>query len=321
MTNWRTFAQQTAKLESFFQPKVLEVLQAFYRLVIEDLKAGGITYAQSQLLSRHFNEPLLPLLNDIYRKAGLMGAKLTTRELKAALTAKDLARIQTGRKGLKTITGSMGTDEGWIAQVMEYLGLHGLELAQNITDTTRGDIIKMLQRGIEQSLSIQEMVNILQTTGLTKARASVITRTEIIRAGNVGHTIAAKDTPYEVSKKWNAAKDHRTRHSHMTTNGIIVDENGFFNVPVYKGDKPTGKIDQMLFPGDPEASKENTINCRCRVTHNPKRDANGSLIMRDNTQAVIIPMRMPQSVDVGGIAAWFKSNIVIEPTMNGKDGK
>jgi hypothetical protein len=100
----------------------------------------------------------------------------------------------------------------------------------------------------------------------------------------------AREFPFEMSKKWNAAKDHRTRHSHVTVNGNQVDEEDYFKVPIYKGRAIIG-YDEMNAPGDPKASPQNTINCRCRITHIPKRDAQGNLIPRNANTARVIPLR------------------------------
>jgi uncharacterized protein with gpF-like domain len=154
------------------------------------------------------------------------------------------------------------------------------------------------------------IVKNLQSTGLIEARANVIARTEIVRAANVGHSVAAKSFPYEVNKKWSAAKDHRVRHSHVFINGHMVDENDYFEVPVYKGDKKIG-TEPMLYPGDANASAGNTINCRCRVLYEAKRDTAGNLIMRNPAQAPVIPMRRVPSYDPAQIAAILKSNVTV----------
>ena len=94
------------------------------------------------------------------------------------------------------------------------------------------------------------------------------------------------------------------------TDNHVTDENGFFRVPIYSGKKRIG-TDEMLFPGDPTADKRNTINCRCRVIYIPKRDAQGRLIMRDRTQAQVIPIRRIPRYTPEEIAAQLKAHATI----------
>jgi uncharacterized protein with gpF-like domain len=293
---WRQYARLLLKIEQRYQPKILKAIRAYYKQVIEDIEADGIHAAKNRMNQHAMNEALLPVINDLYKKVGVWGAKLQFQELQQKAKAKQKA-------------GGFGRNAEWITQVIAYLGRHALAFLQDITDTTRNDILKILQRGIDESLSISEIVRELRTTGLTDTRARVITRTETVRAANVGHRIGARSFPFEVNKKWIAATDHRTRHSHRLINGHVVDEEGYFEVAVYENGKPTGKIDQMNAPGDPEASAANTINCRCRVIFEPKEDAQGNLIRREANQAPVIPMRRPQQIPVEQIAAQLKNNI------------
>jgi uncharacterized protein with gpF-like domain len=227
-----------------------------------------------------------------------MGARLTASEIKEAAKREQKA-------------ANFGRNDQWIRDVIKFLQLHMLALVQNITDTMRDDILRVLQKGIDEQLSIPDIVRNLQAAGLIQARAKVIARTEVIRAANVGHATAARSFPYEVNKKWSAVKDNRTRHSHIFINGHMVDEEDVFKVPVYQGDKPTGQIDEMLYPGDPDAHPSNTINCRCRVLFEPKRDSAGNLVMRQQGLAPVIPIRRPQTIDPAQIAAILKSKVVV----------
>jgi len=298
MPNNRTFYQRTTALEKAFTPKVIRIIKAFRNSFIADLKASGISEARGNLQKISIADHLTPLVTSIYKTAGLMGARLTYSEVQRFIK-------ETEKKA------GFGRNERWIRDVINYLQFHALGFVQDITDTMRNDILKILDKAIEEGLDIDQVVTLLRQEGLIVARARVIARTEIIRAANVGHATAARDLPFEVDKKWSAARDHRTRHSHNFINGHIVDENGYFRVPIYKGDKPTGQFEEMLYPVDPNASAANTVNCRCRITHIPKRDAQGRLIMRDQNQATVIPLRRPQSYSPSQIAAILKSNIHI----------
>jgi uncharacterized protein with gpF-like domain len=288
---------KTSALEKAFIPKLIRIIKNYRKGFIADLRANGQSSALSNLQRLPASPQLTKLINLIYRRAGLTGAKMTFDELKLQVVEKKAA---------------FGRNEQWIADVIDYLKLHLLSFVQNITETMRADIIKALEKGIEEGMSIDQIVKQLQADGLIRSRARVIARTEINRATNVGHAVAAESLPYEVDKKWSAASDHRTRHSHRQINNHRVGEDDTFKVPIYKGDKPTGTFDNMLYPGDATASAGNTINCRCRVVYVPKRDAQGRLLMRNPNRARVISMREPlHSYTHEQIAAQLKANTVI----------
>jgi uncharacterized protein with gpF-like domain len=295
--HWTGYAQRTKKLEDTFTPKLIRVTKSFRKQFIQDLQTHGEQYARTQLHNVILDKELTPLIQTIYKTAGLLGAKILTDEQKKFI-----------RQGEKA--GGFGRNERWIRAVIDFLKLHMLGFVQNITSTMRDDILNVLQKAVDNGWGIAETVRQLQRADLVEARATVIARTEINRAANTGHSIAAKELPYEVDKKWIAAHDHRTRESHRIIDAHQVGENDFFNVPVFKGKIQIG-TEEMLYPGDPNASAGNTINCRCRVIYIPKRDALGKLILRQPNQATIIPMRQIPRYSPEQIAAQLKAHVSI----------
>lgn len=307
--NWKIFAQRTAQIEKRYVPFLKKVITSFRASVIADLKTHGTDQARSNLSQALIDEKMFTAVRKLYREAGLMGAQLQFSELPK------LSQLR-NRRPKKSLTvkagGQMGRNETWIRAVQDYLKLHQLDLVANMTETMKGDIIRVLEKGVEEGWSIDQIVKELQRVDIIEARARTIARTEVIRAANVGHSVAAQSMPYETNKKWVAAQDHRTRHSHRFIHNHVVDENGFFDVPIYKGDKKIG-TERMLYPGDAKASASNTVNCRCRALYIPKTDSNGNLIMRNQGLAPIIPMRSPAQnpAAASAIAAVLKSQVHI----------
>lgn len=288
-----TFLRLTLHQEEIFYPKIQSILLKQRKQFVSDLNTHGEQTARLNLQSQPL-DPLIPeLLTKLYKTCGLMGARLQHSEL-----------LRVEQKGF-------GRNERWQSEVINFLRQYLLEISGHLQDTSREDIVRILEQGINEQLPLQDIIDKLTSADLLEARARLIARTEINRATNVGHSIAAKETPYEVNKQWISSNDHRTRHSHQKANKQIVDEQGTFKVQVYKGDKPTGQFDDMLFPGDHTAHASNTINCRCRVIYIPKRDSQGNLIMRERTQATIIPLRPIQQIPVEQIAAILKANATV----------
>jgi hypothetical protein len=299
MTTWRQYARQLYKIEQTYYSKILKALRTYINQFKEDLQRDGLSAAHSNMSMQSFNTALQPIVNDIYKRVGLWGAKTAYGELKELAT-----------EGAKA--GGFGRNEQWIAEVLKFLSSHALRMLQRITDTQRQDLLNILQQGMDDNLTIDQIISKITDAGIVEIRARTIARTEIVRAANVGHQVGARSFPYEVNKKWQGAGDHRERHSHRLLNDHVVGEDDLYKVPIYKGDKPTGEYDEMNAPGDPTASAANTINCRCRVTYIPKRDAKGKLIMREQNQAIVIPMRSVPQTPIEQIAAALKAAIIID---------
>jgi len=112
--------------------------------------------------------------------------------------------------------------------------------------------------------------------------AERILRTEMQRAFNLAHHSQQQTTARRISgllKSWVATADSRTRPSHLKAHikykKPIPVEEPFILVPE-KG-KRRGQRFKLMYPGDPSAPPELTINCRCRsVTVHPALGRVGS---------------------------------------------
>jgi hypothetical protein len=278
--SWRKYAAATLKIEDKYVNSIREAIASHLRSFTDNLTQYGQDYAVSQLTLTPWNNDLIPILQALYKDAGLQGAKRQYRELKDS--------IKEGRK-----FNLLGTNEAWIEAVLDYLRIHLLNKAvAPITQTTKEHILKVLDIALKEGWSYSDIVKTLQDEGYLGARARLVVRTEVNRASNVGHKIGAQTFPYEVTKKWSAARDHRTRHSHRDVHNKEVEENGKFIVDVYKGKVKIG-TEEMEHPGDPNASAGNVVNCRCRQLYEPKRDVNGNLILRPTNTPRIVDTRTP----------------------------
>jgi hypothetical protein len=312
---------KTYALEKAFIPKLIRIIKNYRKGFISDLRNSGQSTALSNLQQQIAPADLTRLLDILYKRVGVKGIRDELQRHKPYILEAARQIRRSGKKSFEYKAGGFGRNEDWIRDIMEYLGLHMVRMVQEITETMRQDITRVVQKGIDQGWSIDQIVKQLLADGVevlpkarftkVETRARLIARTEVNGATNAGHRIAASKLPYEVRQKWSAANDHRTRHGHRAMNGKQIDEDETFKVPVYKGDKLVG-YEQMIGPGDPNASVGNLANCRCRGTFIPKRYANGSLIMRNPNQARIIPMREPlHSYTHEQIAAQLKANTVI----------
>ncbi len=98
-------------------------------------------------------------------------------------------------------------------------------------------------------------------TGWINLRAETIARTESLRVTHQGsqeayrQAIANGDIEADsLTQTWNAAHDARTRSSHRAMDGQKRPIGEAFT---------SGDGSELLYPGDPSAPPEDTVNCRC----------------------------------------------------------
>ena len=150
-----------------------------------------------------------------------------------------------------------------------------LEFVDPITDTSRNQISDLLSVAQEEGWSVNKSQEGLQdmfrqwidgdvspedwlfaNVRLPNYRAEAIARTESIRASNASTN--------ELFNKWNvparewvATPDGRGRESHMMMDGQVQPTGTPFESPL------TGA--KLMYPGDPAALPEETVNCRCAI--------------------------------------------------------
>ena len=129
----------------------------------------------------------------------------------------------------------------------------------DISDTTRSQIIRGIERGVAEGLGVAQIASFVRdlVPGLSRYRSALIARTESHGAANYGADAAAKDTGLVLMKEWVAAADERTRPDHDNVSALPIPMDSLFQVGT----------DMLAYPGDPNGSPEQVINCRCAVAH------------------------------------------------------
>lgn len=118
--------------------------------------------------------------------------------------------------------------------------------------------------------------------GISKYQAERIIRTESVAAANFATGESAKQmfNEQDLMKEWITAEDGRVRRiprdqaSHRAMNGVTIPAADKFDVPTKDG------IDRLMFPGDPNGSPSNVINCRCTVAYVPKEAAEATMTIQ-----------------------------------------
>lgn len=259
------FAAQSKRIERKFMGRIFEALEWQIEQALPIIKARGPEMAKGQIDMQVFNEKIEPVLNDLHIVSGLFFANKGLREINKAVR-------------LRTKATSFGFNEEWADDIIAYFKLHLLEKAVwPVSQTTRDQILAVLEQGQREGWGYERIASELRDPQMTLWRARMIVRTETLKASDIGRKLAADKSDYEVSKEWIAANDHRTRHSHRSVDGSMVEQEAKFAVPVYEGKIQIG-VEMMTGPGDPTASAGNVINCRCTAALVPTRDERGKLI-------------------------------------------
>ncbi len=194
--------------------------------------------------------PIYSVLLELYKTSSVVWAHQSMLQTRAA-TAK-------ARQPL-------GFSQRIVELMKKYFGIDLLNIAQGITDTTKRVIGEVLAKATELGWSFNEIVKHLQSPDLTRSRARLIARTEVVSSANAAATINAKETAartgLQLNKIWIATKDSRTRHDHAEVDQTVIPIGGYFVVGGF----------YMSQPGDRTqgADAAEICNCRCCVAFLP----------------------------------------------------
>ena len=256
MTNAQRIRRYEAirkRYEKAFKAPVKRALKAQISSFTGVLKTQG-TGAVASVVA--IDGDLARLIRTLYTQTGLAAANETLSYLRR------LPKTQAKRR-------TFGFNDEWTAQILKYFELNLFnKVVLPISQTTREYILQVISKGTEEGWSIDEMVQQIEREDYLDGRVQRILRTEINRAINYGNTLAEPKFEYKTQKEWSSVHDNRTRHPHLAADGQRAMIDGKFVVG--------GEL--MDFPGDPNASAANTVNCRCVTLIMVQRDDKGRLI-------------------------------------------
>ena len=238
-------------------PKIAAAIREAMEAVARGLPTGG----RADPPLDHFPR-IEAALRALYRE--------TTREQAASM----IDRFKSGFTWLE----NKAQEDGFYDRVFEqYLFRFCGQKIGQISETTRRQIVAVIERGLKQGLSLDEIADDLlqQAPILSDTRAAVIARTETHSAAMFASLQSAKRSTIPLNKEWVSVEDARTRDfgegdgivddfSHRAMDGVTVPMDDPYEVPT-----KFGITEQLQFPGDPAGSPANVINCRCSQTYVP----------------------------------------------------
>ena len=157
-------------------------------------------------------------------------------------------------------------DEFWA----RFFGYVRKKVAQKVAwvhETTKSNIRAIIEFGKAEGKSVKLIAeDIWSSTNqdINFKRAVRIARTEVHAATNTATQAAVESTGLpNLTREWIAMADERVRSSHRHAHGQIRGMNEPFTV----------NGEELMYPGDPNGSAGNVINCRCVVIYLTGRGA------------------------------------------------
>lgn len=148
------------------------------------------------------------------------------------------------------------------ARVTQFIQDAAQRFAQEVNDTTWEQLKASLSAGVDAGESIDDLAaRVEQVMGdRIQSSAETIARTEVLPAYNYATREAWAQSGVVATRTWLATLDDRVRDAHAEAHGqtVALDE------PYDVGGE------QLMYPGDPDGSAENIINCRCTEIANLK---------------------------------------------------
>lgn len=275
-----------------FVGKVNAALRYQVSSFTDDIKEIGLEQARRRMEVFLLNGMMARTLKELYVRAALPIARERYYQLR-----KTIEFPKNNAKGLRLLTQPslelkrFGFNDKWTTEVQQFFDRYLLnKVVIPITETTREMIAEVLEKAIAEGWGVDKIVSYLNSPDFTKWRARMIVRTEAARATNYASMLAASEFDYEMQKNWIEVKDNRTRRTHRHATGVGGEVKDFYE----------RYSNGLMFPGDPNGSAKEVINCRCVQGVKPKRDDKGRLIP--------LKHKIPLNVMLG-MAEWNRSTV------------
>jgi len=166
-------------------------------------------------------------------------------------------REAAGRAGKRAVE----MDPAFEAALNRYIRINSARKVKDVNAATKARIARLIQIGIDEGMSQTDVAISIREAGLIDSafRSNVIARTESHAAANAGSYESALESDVVKEKEWISAEDERTRDGSDSE----FDHTNVANVPMDEPFIVSGE--ELMFPGDPNGSAGNVINCRCTI--------------------------------------------------------
>lgn len=276
-TYYSQYRSRQKAIEKQFVGSVYREVRKQYISFLDAAKSDGISYARNNIDKIVSPNGIANVLKRLYHRAAYVEANYQLSSLIKRYGRKSAdAEMEVKRN---SPLGSFGVGFDDLAQTVDdYFKIYMLnKSAIPITETSKRYIRDHLIAEVDGGVGYEDAVKNFRELALTgtatqsatsKARAAMIIQTESQRALSFGGLIGAYMSGVDVDKEWVTSDDERVRGAN----------------PKYYARYPHTRLDRQVttlfgafqngesikFPGDPDASAANTVNCRCSVFYKQK---------------------------------------------------
>jgi uncharacterized protein with gpF-like domain len=165
-------------------------------------------------------------------------------------------------KSVFNIEKKVSEEEYWY-NINKWIKKNTAKNVEQVNDNTKRVLKRIIKKGMDEGKSNSEIsVEILELSSIsTILRAERITRTETHSAAVNAINDTMIDSGMGLTKSWSSAMDERTRDDHGDADRRYSENPIDLEEPFSVGDE------YLEFPGDPNGSPGNIINCRCVVLY------------------------------------------------------
>lgn len=246
--------RRTARFERIYTPAMAAAIRAYVAQFTRTMRERG---TQAAIAGRYDAGRITKVIDSVYRNVGMFYARLTTREINADIEKKGFGiNAELDDRILMALSKSIFRD------------------VNSISESIKRQLITIIEQGLKEGWGIDRMLQAITDADIPTWRSRMIIRTELTKAMNAGQEAAKDESEFETTEQWISTHDARTRHSHTLIDGYKIRRGEKFPVR-----KRKGGFDMMTGPGDPTASAENVVQCRCTKVTRALRE-NGRLVRK-----------------------------------------
>lgn len=171
------------------------------------------------------------------------------------------AGMQAAEGKLMDLEEELKQEEGFIIteELEKEVKLLVINSGAKITETTLKKVANLVVKAQTEGLTVEEATQAIheKLTSLTVTRSRTIARTEMAKVENYGQLEGYKQEEFVEFKGWLCAFVPDSRNSHQAADAEYSDN------PISLDDPFIVDGETMQYPGDPNASAGNIVNCLC----------------------------------------------------------
>lgn len=257
----RAFDKYSAVVESKYKPLIEAALRKQIKQFIDYAENVGFANALFLIDNVVTTQPVEAVLRRLYLVEGRKSGRREQQHLNTMYGA------ELKRSGQLYETKAINWFNDWLDSLERFFFNEGFIEVRRITETTRNWLRKQTTEALNEQLTFPQIRDRLITEDISRSRANVIGRTEVITVLNNANHVAAEASDIVFIREWSATRDKRTRHAHVVMDGETVSGDQRFS-------------NGGMYPGDPVLSAKQRIQCRCTVIRSVLRDVFGKIVRK-----------------------------------------